>query len=343
MNEFVDEHWKKLDHKAIVSMCDGIDDIKDFTLMRLLILTMKFMVECESSLNTNIKCVDYQPIAHNNKNITKQILLNEMKMNGIYQKYLSMQKNILNVYKSKRNQSMGKKTKLTKYEIACIMLWTCGDICNKIKPSHRKGNSCKYRYFCQQIMFGLKKLKKYDSKFGTILAPVRFVYSGICNVKIDVNNYRTEMKQFIETHCNSTSKMVTNNKCEYCMVFDTFTSTTTDFKTALAFSVIPNVTNGGIILEIEKTDLIMNDEILCGDISWISQFDEKEILLSPCMIDIWKLDDKNWCDQYKQYIKRNNYKAGDKAASIVLGAQIKSLGNVSLLMKKLTDQVSKGY
>ena len=180
--QFVNDILEQLDYEALVSMCDGVDDIRDFTLMRLLILTMNFMVECESTLKGSIKCINYQP----NIQKPKEILLNEMKINGIYQSYLSIQNEVSKYFNSKRNQSMGKH-KLTKYEISCIRLWTQEDVCSKIKSSHRKGNSCQYRYFCQQILFGLKKLKYYDVTGTNKLKAIKYIYSGIANVKIDLS------------------------------------------------------------------------------------------------------------------------------------------------------------
>ena len=171
--QFKNEIWKQVDARLFETMCNNLDNIENFKLMRLIIITANFMVECESKFDTNIKCSNYWELKTN-----EERLFNEMKNNGIYNIYESKIDIIEERYESDRNKAMenindknGNEkesksgeiicTKLTKEEIGCILLWTMDNICSEIKQYHRKGRTCKYRYFCSFIMSALEKLKYY--------------------------------------------------------------------------------------------------------------------------------------------------------------------------------------
>ena len=77
---FKHEIWQPLNRKLLSKMFNNNgDDVEDLTLMRMLILTVNFMVESEATLKTNIKCINFDE-----KENEDQRLENEIKTNGIY-------------------------------------------------------------------------------------------------------------------------------------------------------------------------------------------------------------------------------------------------------------------
>ena len=140
------------------------------------------------------------------------------------------------------------------------------------------------------------------------------------------------------------------NNCEYCLIFDTFTSITPKFSVAKQFSEF-HFGTGGIIFDIKRQKLILNEDyIIYGDIAWISEFDfESEILIAPCMIDIYEKDFTKWPITYQNELKNKyqtnnvnmirNHIKNDPTISIVFGADLKSLEHVSSLMKRVKDKI----
>ena len=275
------------------------------------------MVESEATFETNIKCTKYD------KNYTqKQQLINEMKENDIFESFQDNEEKVEELYHSKRNYPNGPKTPMLQpINIMCARLWTDEKVCPKIKEAHRKGETCKYRYFCTTLMETLQILMKTDDKTANGMNQIKSVYSGIHGVTFDESKSESSFETFLEnmqTHNNGFGIDTIKSH----LIWDSFTSTTPDVSIAKRFSL-----DQGIILLIDFADLCNNGSIAFGDISWMSDYDEREILIQPCMIRILPMDRDKYplCCQNDEGLD-------------VFRAQLKRLEPVSNLMMYLKTQ-----
>ena len=326
--QFKNQIWRKIDRKLMSIMCGYSDDLENLTLMRMLIITVNFMVESEATLKTNVKCIHY-----NHHATQQEQLINEMKINGIYNEYKKFEQSgkYDTLYNKNRNQAMA-ENKLSKTEIACVFLFTRTSISNQVKSAHRRGETCLYRCFSQQVVNSLKKLKYFDKQSN--FKQLAYIYSGISSVTFDVSQQNeTTIQKFIQNYCDrnlaSQNQLVSTNKMDYCLVFDTLTSTSQNGNVAKQFSEMS--LGGGVVLKINFPKIWDNEEILCGDIQWLSHYPvEHEILVAPCMIWIYKIDKE-------KYGEIKNIRKDTK----VFGAELRRMGNVSLLLKQLKDKMFK--
>ena len=337
--QFKNHIWQKIDYALFSVLRSKSDDLEHFSLMRFLIILVNFLVECHATVNTNIKCLVNTINSGNsdkNKMTDEEKLINEMKRNGMYSTYkqISIDSSIVQQkYDDARNVSMG-RNKLTEMEIGCIYMWTLNSICDVIKPCHRRGETCKYREYCKTLINALKKLKEND--IHAKMERIKSVYSGVSRVTFNTRtgSESTMMQQFIAHHCSTNGKQLINNKINYCLTFDTLLSTSRDAVVALDFSsnnIGPN--QSGIVFDIDFGKLYANPDLYCGDISWLSNTaSECEILVAPCMIWVYKLRKELWPPCCKN---QSAYKYGKQGKdSIVFGAELRTLGNVSSLMQQ---------
>ena len=77
-------------------MCNDGDDVENFRLMRLLIITCNFMVECKATLHTQIECINYDY-----SETRKQRLLSELKRNGLDYNYEQIEPVVDLLYKNR--------------------------------------------------------------------------------------------------------------------------------------------------------------------------------------------------------------------------------------------------
>ena len=325
--QFKNQIWRKIDRKLLSVICDNLDDLENLTLMRLLIITINFIVESEATLKTNIQCMHY-----NNRAKEEEQLINEMKINKMYDEYKKFQQSgkYDTLYDKNRNQAMAENM-LTKMEIACIFLLTRTPISNQVKSAHRRGETCLYRCFSQQVINALTKLKYFDKQLQSNFNQLEYIYSGISLVTFDVSQQNeTTIQKFIQNYCQKKNEIISTNKINYCLVFDTLTSTSEDAGIAKQFSEM-SLGSDGVVLKIDFPKIWDNEDILCGDIEWISNYPhEHEILVAPCMIWIYEMDK----DKYPEI---KNARKNTK----VFGAELRRMGNVSLLIKQLKEKMFK--
>ena len=327
--QFLNEMWKKVDRKAMCLMCNENDDIENFKLMRLLVVTCNFMVECQGTLQTDIKCVNYDHQQSDEKR-----LICELKQNMLDENYDQIQPVVDLLYSRARNNN-GKL--LNRLEISCIRMLSSTQVNDRIKPCHRRGETCKWRYFSSHVISGLRKLKNLDKIGENKLKQVRSVYTGISNVSFNVSERKSSIKQFLNQFCsgglsqknNSDKTRFSTNKIDYCLSWDTFTSVSDNAQVALSFGKSLFNQREGIVFDIDVPLMYQNENIIYGDISWISEYpNEREILVAPCMIYIFKMRKDKWpkCCQKENKIE-------------VFGAELRQLGNVSMLIKQVKSKI----
>ena len=80
------------------------------------------------------------------------------------------------------------------------------------------------------------------------------------------------------------------NSLEYCRLWHGFISTSQDIHVAEQFGL--DGLSQSIIFKILRSNLQGTQNLLFGDISWISvNIQEKEVLFGPCLLDITKVQD----------------------------------------------------
>ena len=329
---FKHEIWQQVDKHLISVLFNKNGDVEDLTLMRMLILTVNFMVESEATLNTNIKCINFDE-----KETDDQRLDNEIKTNGLYndmdcnaRKKVNMLSRIVEqLYNDKRNVQMGVKM-LTRNEITCIYLITRENVNKQVKSAHRRGETCKYRCLSYHIISGLSKLKHHDQSNN--FEKISYIYSGISNVTFDINKVtqNKSIEKLLQTYLDKNKEnyniLKLTNQTNSFLSLDTFTSTSEDVEKAREFS--EKFIGDGIILKIDFPKLWLNDSILCGDVSWISNFPhEQEILVAPCMLWIHKLD--------------TNDKISKQKNTKVYFAELRRLRNPSMLIRRLKNEIAE--
>ena len=316
--------------------------LKDFMLMRLLVLTMNFMVECETILDMKIKCIDHDVQMTNFQRLEK-----EFKQQGLHSNLVQFlkdnSKNIKTIYESKRNQNM-KQNRLCPCEIRAIRLFTDDQICTKIKEAHRQGISCHFRNTCKLIYSGLFKLRHFDSEFSDNMVkaykksyfenkPAPSLYSGIRDVILD-DATAPEKQRLVggddsHDHENMNVNMYARNDEEYYWWFHTLTSASMSYKVAKQFSKSRSCSKS-VMFEIKCLNLIEDKKLVYGDISWISKYPkEKEILFAPCMIHIFAINKPDFA------------RASDFPQNIdVRGCEITSPKHIKCLVKNLRRRLA---
>ena len=120
--------------------------------MRLLIITMNFL-ECESSFDTQLKCLDFDPTDTSKQNMSK-----ESRRFGIDNVWKNNEAKVSHIHKNKKLNG----AKLNEKEISCLKLWTNENVYNVAKQKHRRGETCYFRNLSEQIKKGLTKLKRHS-------------------------------------------------------------------------------------------------------------------------------------------------------------------------------------
>ena len=311
------------------------DSIQDMTLMRLLVISMNFFVECRASLdsNSNIACINIKYNAtlldelknaqarlfannnNNNNNNTVATLIDAYERNLPY---------INELFECDRNKPDKEHYMLTKDEILAIRLWTDEPVCSIVKLSHQNGISCQFRILCTLIYSGLQKLKDCDSgfKIEELKLKQEFLYTGIRDVVFDHTRFKTVISKFKQNENN-----IKQNNDDYCLMYLTFTSATIDLNVAkrgFLQSTLENDDAKSILFEIEIGPLDEIVNIVYGDVSWISvNSDEQEVLISPAVMD-----------PYINKQKGATFKLGNTKVSR-FGVTLKGINNVSCLWRRV--------
>ena len=123
LTQFVSETREEFSVKTMLTMISDIpSDASDFEAMRLLILTAKFLVECETSFDLNIKCI---------KPYTLKDIINHKLFRNI--KYIQTLANeTQRIYDLQRNYVNKYEKVLTKEMIQAIRLYTIEPVCQHI-------------------------------------------------------------------------------------------------------------------------------------------------------------------------------------------------------------------
>ena len=143
--------------------------IQNLTLMKMLVLTVNFMVESEATIETNIQCCLNDDYDEKECHIMVNRFEREKEKNKIYEfiqqfRAIATHKRLIDdIYNDERNKKMG-ENKLTRDEIECIYLFAWDKFNTQIKNAHRRGETCSWRYMSLYIINGLKKLKKYEKE-----------------------------------------------------------------------------------------------------------------------------------------------------------------------------------
>ena len=300
--------WDRMDKQFLSQLISNEDCGEDLSLMRLLVISVNFIIESDSTLKKKMKCYIRDG---------KDNLIEEMKRNGIYKTYLANVKQI-------PKKSIHNKYDLNASQSACLYLWTNTNTCTQIKSAHRRGETCHYRHFCQCVREGLIKLRQHEDKTSNV-NELTNVYGGISCVTFDIENNRAQdiMSKIVEK-INMTSSI------DDCMCFDTFTSSSRDPEIALKFSQM-SVDSGGIVFVIDFTRMWNNPDIIFGDISSFFKVpSEGDIAIGPCMVKIdQEMDENEW----------PNFSGKIGNQTKVFKVELRKLSNVSLLMKRLKKRL----
>ena len=358
------EAWNKFDKQAIEEMSGH--KIRDFTAMRLIILTMNFFNECHCTFDFNLKCIDIKKIENKANRGAFPMdgfdFVYEMIKHGFLNKVTQTQQPVDQLYESERNKSMICGNQLTKSQLTAIRLWTNKKINETVKKYHFDGNSCEFRELCFELKRGIKKLKYYDSQFDISKYKKHcfdnnrpcVLYTPIRNVFLNPQQEDTKMKILSQKQAE---KSIDGSVEEYCCMYDTFTSTSTNFKIAFgAFEPMPNWSknddnksnsnlnnnsNGsgrGMILQIYNENLFKETQLLFGDISWISEFPgENEILFAPCMLDIYPINYPKHLASYSKQI--SNKAVANKRQIVIAGAEMVAMRNIGVIMNDLKEKL----
>ena len=344
--------WKHIDNAMLVLLAN--DNMSNITLMRLLIITMNFIVECESSFDTHVKCLDFNP---NEK--TKQKLLKELQKFKIDTLWKQNQSSVSKIHKNPKLNA----AKLSRKEISCLKLWTNENACNIIKQRHRRGETCHFRNVSEQINKALTKLKRHSQKLmenepnNAPESGIEHVYSGIADVfvpidsKANINNLnnlhvndpknRTSVEQFLLQFKDRFNVNNSDTFDEYTyLTYDTFTSTTENPVVGLAFSSSSHTSQPrnkfrGVLFVMNFAAMHSSPGLIHGSISWLSDFDnEREILVGPCRIRVHPLEKAKWDTHWPKSIDRKKYPGIE-----LFRVQLIPLGHVSDLIRKLKYKI----
>ena len=143
--------WNRIDLKMMQHMCGS--DLNNISLMKLLILTFKFLVECETSLNDVIKCINCLEYSKNERN-DRTFLLNS-ELNKCGSDFRDATNDIL---ANNRRLSMDGTDDLIATEKISVLLHGNSNINARIKLAHKNGISCTHRHLCRELASGLAKL-----------------------------------------------------------------------------------------------------------------------------------------------------------------------------------------
>ena len=301
-----------IDFKKIETMTKS--SIADFTLMRLLVLTVPFLVECQTSMDveSNISCIwNNQTISDELTNHSDELALRLKKI----------EPEIDRIYRCKRNKPNGKDYMLSKEEVLAIRILTDEECCSAVKSCHKSGNSCAFRIISSYVMSGLSKLKNFDTGFD--IRQHKFLYSGLMNAEFDPNKFETFASRVKNDGCTNDCVKYYKQSEDYCLMYHTFMSTSVDFEVASEFC-FPFDKEKSILFEIEASSLCEIIGLVYGDVSWISVFRrEHEVLISPAMIDVYINPQKG----SKLKVERGVVQR--------YGAQLKPIYGISNLWKRL--------
>ena len=289
LKQFGSETRQEFSVKTMLTMISDIrSDASDFDAMRLLIITMKFLIECETSFDLNIKCI---------KPYTLKNIINHKKFRDI--QYIQRLANeTKGIYESPRNYVGKQKKLLTKEMIEAIRLYTIEPVCRHMKKAHFNADTCQYRDLCQYVLLGLKRLKNHDRKDFNIRRYPR-LYCGLKDVSFDQDSFTTTFEPLLQKLGKSTKtnpNRAPENPLEFTIPWYSLMSTTPDRQVASNFSEYEQKTNSSIVFRILKENLGATDNVLYGDITWISIYDDREgeVLFGPCLLHA--IDNKEFLD-----------------------------------------------
>ena len=327
-DELRDELWKHIDNEMFVLLAR--DKMSNITLMRLLIITMNFFVEYQSSFDKHMKCLNSNPTEK-----IERTVLKELKHVVADRTWKKNQSQVEKIYKDPKLNG----AELDREEISCLKLWTDDDVCTRIKSIARRGETCLIRNICEQTNKALNKLKRHlqesmENDRSRNLPPeskIDRVYSGIGDVTVPVHNNQninhlnneTALQQFL-LQLKDKPNAGNNIQDVGYLTYSTFTF----------MSEKPDK-SAGVLFAINFNEMYSEPGLIYGSINLFPEIGNKrKILVGPCRIHVQPLE-KAKCDEYWP-------KSIDKKMSPdieLFYVRLEKFGHVSNLLRQLKDKV----
>ena len=276
-------------------------------LVRLLILTVNFIVECESGFGITLKCLHFDA-----SKTSVQRIITELKTFHIDKYWTENWSKVHELFTNKRINTNG----LTTTEIGCLKLWTNDHFYKIIKKGHRCGATCHFRSISMQIRNALIKLKQHSQFSSFSQGIMKHIYCGVADVFVPAPKNLNNLHENDLSIANPSMQIQISDTYEEFpfLTYDTFTSFSNNASVALWFAGLSehriNEANAtrGILFVMDFEDLVLNPELMHGSIEWLSDFGgESEILVGPCKLRIHRLDKDKWDQYWPKNIDRDRY------------------------------------
>ena len=202
------------------------------TLMRLLILTMKFLVECHVTFGINLSCVNGDKNAYKKAHPSQYPYHYEVKQHGFEQTMMEMQPTVFKLFTSQRNLQMRDGNMLTMSELTVIRLYTNESFNQMLNKYYFQGNSCQFRDTSVELLRAARKLMKNDTIFDILkyrqycqlMNQPCALFHGLRDIYFDPNQYKSKLNMIkLQNVIKKELNLHDDHEDCCCLMFNKFT------------------------------------------------------------------------------------------------------------------------